>query len=709
MQDSGKDSSKKAQDEILETARKRFDLAVEAEIEIRELGHEDTRFRAGHQWPDDIRKSRENDRRPCLTINRIPQFVRQVTNDQRQNRPSIKVSPVDDKADVETAKIFQGMIRHIEYNSNADVAYDTAFEGAVVPGRGYFRLLTDYCDPLSFEQEILVKRIRNPDSVYLDPHSVEPDGSDANWGFIFDDIPKEEYKAEYPDSEVASMTDWDSLVQQTPDWITKDSVRVAEYFYKTFEDVDLVLIADAQGQTQVVNKKELPEILPEGLSVLQERKSRVPVVKWCKINSIEILEETDWPSKFIPIIPVYGDDLLVDGKRVFEGIVRHAKDPQRMYNYWSSSETETIALAPRAPWIGYEGQFEDHEDEWKTANIRNHAFLQVKPMTIGGQQAPLPQRNVFEPPVQAITQARMQAADDLKSTTGIYDASLGARSNEASGIAIQRRNQQSQTNNFHFVDNLTRSLRHAGRIMVEMIPKVYDTPRAVRVLGEDGQSEIVRINEVFEKNGEQKIYDLGAGKYDVIVETGPSYATKRQEAVASMIDLTKVAPQIAQIAGDLMVRNMDWPGSQEIADRLKKTLPPGIADDDKEKQMPIPPQMKAQMDQMSQMVEQLTNQLNQANEKIETKTLELESRERIEFAKMQLSAELEMAKLGSQESQLLLKQELDQINRRLDLVGMNEPIDDEFETEAGPQMAVPPMDQQPFTGEQQAPGQPMEF
>lgn len=688
------DQSKNSKKKILRIARERFQLVVEAESEIRKDGLEDLEFRAGHQWPSELKQERDLDARPCLTINRIPQFIRQITNDQRQNRPSIKVFPIDDKADVDTAKILQGLVRHIEYNSNADVAYDTAFEGAVIKGFGYFRVITDYTDPMSFDQEILIKRIRSAFSVYLDPNSKEPDGSDANWGFIFEDITKDDYIAEYGDSDLASMQDWSSIGDQVPGWVTNSTVRVAEYFYKDYKTIDLVLLSNGES----FEKSKLPKLLPLGITIINERKSRVPVIKWCKLNGVEVLQERDWLGKYIPIIPVYGDELDINGKRILEGVVRHAKDSQRMYNYWASTETETITLAPKAPFVVAEGQItKEQEPIWKTANRKNHAYLQYKPTSLGGQPVGAPQRNAFEAPVQAITNARMQAADDMKATTGIYDSALGAQSREISGVAIRGRQAQSQTSNFHFIDNLTRSIRHLGRIVIDLIPKVYDTARTARIIGEEGSQEIVKINQIFQHKGEEKYFDFSIGKYDVAVETGPSYATKRQEAVASMLDLVRSYPQIAQTIPDLLVKNMDWQGASEIAERLKKTLPPGVAEDNQD-QKPLPPEVQNQMNQMNQMIEQLTHHLNEANDKIKTKSIELESRERIEFAKIEADMKKELAKLQGQAAIMTYQQELADLSRRLQLLDINEPIEQDFNESVPDQDAIQNNQQQQPTG-----------
>lgn len=692
------DKSKDTQEAILEIAKKRFQLAVDAEAQSRTEELDDLQFLAGNQWPEDVRKDREADNRPCLTINRLPQFVRQVTNDQRQNRPSINVSPVDSGADVDTAKIFQGIIRHIEQNSNADVAYDTAAEGAAGRGIGYFRLTTDYVDETSFEQEIFIKRIRNRFSVYLDPHYQEPDASDANWGFIFEDLSVDDYKAQYPNSQLASMDDWQSIGDQIPDWVNAETVRVAEYFYREYEESEILLLVDGStlALKDVPKGKEIPKE-----AIKSRRKVSVCTIKWCKLNAVEILDETEWPGKWIPIIPVIGDELDINGRVTRSGIIRHAKDPQRMYNIWASAETETIGMAPRAPFIGAAGQFDGFAEQWRTANTRSHAFLEYNPKNVNGQPVGPPQRNVYEPPVQAITNARMQSSEDLKATTGIYDASLGARSNENSGVAIQRRNMQAQTNNFHYIDNLSRAMRHCGRQIVDLIPKIYDTARSVRIIGEDGETDMARVNQIFTEGGQEKSYWLGQGRYDVTISTGPSYATKRQEAVASMLDMSKVAPQLMQVAGDLLVKNMDWPGAQDIADRLKKTLPPGVADDKKD-QAPIPPQVQAQLQQMGQMIQNLTGALNQAHDQLDGKRMELESRERIAFAQIEADITKTMATIDQKDALELMKQEIAVIKHQQQL----DHSQSQFESKSAQDAAALAAQTQPTGGS--SPGTPVE-
>jgi len=703
-----KSSLTKEDDKILEEGQARFNLADEAESDNRELELDDIEFLAGNHWPEKIKAEREADGRPCLVINKLPQSVQQVTNDQRQNRPSIKVHPVDDGADIETAKVIQGLIRHIEYNSNAEVAYDTAFSCAATSGLGYFRIITDYVDSKSFEQEILIKSIKNRFSVFFDPFSKEPDGSDANWAHIIEDLSEEEYKSKYPNSKLASRDEWESVGNSKPSWMPSGSARVAEYFYKELKKETLVLL----NTGEVFLKSELPKELLEGVFVEKERETVIPKICWAKINACEVLEKTEWPGKYIPIIPVYGSEIDINGVRILSGIVRNAKDPARMYDYWASAETEAIALAPKAPFIVAEGQLEGYEAIWATANRKNNSFLPYKPTSINGTLIGAPQRSSSDVSTQAITQARMLASEDIKATTGIYDATLGSKSNETSGVAIQRRNMQAQTSNFHFVDNLTRSLRHAGRILIDLIPKIYDTSRTARIIAEDGEQRVVRINDPsFEENGKQALYALDVGKYDVTVDVGPSFQTKRQEAAASMLELSKAAPQMMQVAPDLIVKNMDFPGAQELAERFRKTLPPNLVDDPKNQNKEIPPQVQAQMQQMNQMVEQLTGKLNELQTEKDQKLIEIESKERIEMAKLENQATIELAKLESNEALKLLAHQIAELDQRTQILGMNQPFpgDQNFESQSdGEFIAESEMESQPQPTGGFSPGQPME-
>jgi hypothetical protein len=633
---------KKSASDILATARARLDLAVSALAESREDEIDDLRFYAGSpdnhwQWPADVLATRGAvqgqtiNARPCLTINKLPQHVRQVTNDQRQNRPGAKVIPVDDNADVEVADIFNGMIRHIEYISDADVAYDTACENQVSYGEGYLRLLTEYCEDNTFDQDIKIGRVRNSFSVYMDPTIQDPTGADAKWCFVTEDVTKAEFERMYPDaSPITTLQSLGVGDQSISNWLNEDTIRIADYYYIDFDRTTLNLYpGNATAFEGTPEDKQLRAIYGKPK---KSRESDRPKVKYCKINGYEILEEREWAGKYIPVIRIVGNEFEVDGRLYVSGLVRNAKDAQRMYNYWVSQEAEMLALAPKAPFIGYGGQFEGYETNWKTANTQNWPYLEVNPDVTDGQggMLPLPQR--AQPPMASsgLLQAKAGASEDIKSTTGQYNASLGMGSNERSGKAILARQREGDVGTYHYGDNLARGVRHVARQLVDLIPKIYDTQRIARIIGEDGETKMVKINpdqeqpvnKIVDERGivMEKIYNPGVGKYDVVAITGPGYATKRQEALEAMAQLLQGNPQLWAVAGDLFVKNMDWPGAQEMSKRFAKTIDPKFMSDGDDN--PALQAAQQQMQAMGQEMEQMHQMIQNVGKSIEAQDME---------------------------------------------------------------------------------------
>jgi hypothetical protein len=614
--------SKRNEADFLATARARFKQAIDATSLSRQSELDDLRFAAGSpdngfQWPDQIRNARISDTngaRPCLTINKLPQHIRQVTNDQRQNRPSIKVIPVDDESDVEVAEVFNGIIRHIEVNSDADVAYDTACENQVTIGEGYFRVLTDYCDEMSFDQDLKIERIRNSFSVYMDPLIQDPCGSDQQWCFISDSIPMTEFERLYPKAQAANF-DQQGMGDDVLQWIMEDTVRVAEYF--CFENVEKKLYLWSNGEI-TLEGDPIPLGVMVGEKPVKERTTTLKKVVWTVINGVEILKEREWLGTYIPVIRVVGNEYDYEGRIIVSGIVRNAKDAQRMYNYWTSQEAELLALAPKAPFIMAAGQVEGFEDKWANANTTNYAYLEYNPLSEEGTIVPPPQRVQPPMPSAGILQAKMGAADDIKSTTGQYNASLGQQSNETSGKAIMARQTESDVGTFHYIDNLSRAIRQCGRVLIDLIPKIYNTRRVARIIGEDGQTDRVVIDpqqeapfqEIEQDDAIVKIYNPSIGKYDVTVIVGPGFNSRRQEALEAMSMLVQSNPQLWQVIGDLLVKNMDWPGAAEMSDRIKRTIPPeivGNGDDNPElnQAMKVIEQLKQEGMQMRSIIDNI--------------------------------------------------------------------------------------------------------
>lgn len=559
------------QDSLVKEARERYAAAGTFYRDIRTNAFEDLEFRAGRQWPDHLKLQREADQRPCLTNNRLPQFVRQVTNELRQNMLALRVAPNGEGARQDTAEIIKGLFKAIENSSTAEAAYVTAFESAVQIGFGYIRVVTEYESPTSFNQVLKIKRVRNSFSVTLDHNATELDGSDAKWAFVEEMMPKSEFNAKYPDSNACTSNVWGNVevINSTGGWFTQDNARVVEYFRMVMKSKTLAMLEDGSVMLNDIAKKL-------GHKIVRTRETEVPEVEWYKLNGLEVLEKTVFPGFYIPIIPVYGAEIDLNGELVYEGIIRNAKDSQRMYNYWLSAETETISLAPKAPVIGAEGQFDGDRNKWESVNRRNYSHITYTPQSLNGTVLPPPYRLNNEANISAITQARMGATEDMKAATGIYTAALGQPSSEQTGKAINARVGQSQLNNAHFNFNLGIAYKHVGRVLLSAIPYIYDTPRVVRIMGDGGDFETVEVNKKLQTEGVEKFYDLTVGMYDVYIDAGPAFATRRREAVDALLSWNQTFPQLSQIGGDLVASAMDWSGSRELSMRLKKMLPPEI-------------------------------------------------------------------------------------------------------------------------------------
>lgn len=627
------------------TMRQRLQMAQAAYSDSREDELDDLRFMAGSpdnqwQWPADVLATRGAvqgqtiNARPCLTINKLPQHVRQVTNEQRQNRPSGKVIPADDNADVQVAEIYNGVVRHIEYMSDADVAYDTACDNQVTYGEGYIRLLTEYCNDETFDQDIKIGRVRNAFSVYMDPTIQDPCGADAEWCFISEDILKAEYERMFPDaSPISTLYNQGVGDQGISSWLQEDTIRIAEYFYYEYEPATLNLYPG--NQTAFDRTPQDAMLRGQFTKPIRSRRVDRRKVMWMKTNGFEPLDEREWPGKWIPVVRVIGNEWEVDGKLHISGLVRNAKDAQRMYNYWTSQEAEMLALAPKAPFIGYGGQFEGYEMQWKTANTTNWPYLEVNPdVTDGaGNVLPLPQRAAPPLPQTGLIQAKMGASEDIKATTGQYDASIGAQGNERSAKAIIAREKQGDVGTYHYVDNLARAIRHITRQIVDLIPKIYDTQRIARIIGVDGEVDMVKFNpdqpepvkEVRDPmTGAmiEKIYNPGIGTYDVMVTTGPGYMTKRQEALDAMGQILQTNPQLWGVAGDLFVKNMDWPGAQEMAARFKKILDPKVLSEGD--QSPELMAAQQQIEAMTQELNRVTDIISNIQDSVEQQKVEID-------------------------------------------------------------------------------------
>jgi len=599
-----KKADSKAKEAILTLMRERFERANTYDNKNYDEMEDDVKFSFGgrYQWDRATYEQRLNDNRPALTINRLKAPIRQVANEIRLNKPSIKANPVDDKGDKKIAEIYDGMIRGIERTSQAQVAYQTAAEGAIRAGFGVFEIRNEYEDEETFEQDIKIERILNQFAVHFDPSAKKITKEDAMYCFVEDVVTEEEYKRRWPDAE---LVDFEGSSQTY--WVIDENIRIARYYVK--EMVKKNIAITEEGEVWEVTQEQIDSGVLEGVNIKKTRTAKVPKVKCYVVSGADILEGPfDIPSKFIPVVPVYGEETWVEGQNKPTGIVRDAKDPQKLYNYWRTTAAETIALQPKVPYLVTPGMIKALKPMWDNANHSNKPYLMYNP-----DQGQKPFKEPPPSPPAAMWQESAIASDDIKFTTGIFDSGLGNVGPEQSGRAILARQQKSEISNFIYTDNLAIAIQYAGRILVDMIPKVYDTQRIVRVIGIDDAEDLVPINQKLPTG--EIINDLTAGKYDVTVNVGPSYQTKRAEAADSMMSFASAVPGVAANIADLIAKNMDWPGAEAIEERIKKTMPSHLIEESDDEKTPAQQQaqeIQAQQFQKDQEAKQSIIDLNTA-------------------------------------------------------------------------------------------------
>jgi hypothetical protein len=618
----GSDRVKGVKDEdILAEAKKRFAAAESAEGPNRTKFKAQMEFISGKQWDERLKQMRESEFRPCLTFDRLTTCVNQVVNNMRQNKPAIKIHPVSSDADVKVAEKYNGLTRHIERISSADVAYETAGWTQVAAGIGGWRILQRYQNDTAFDQELIIDREPDPLRYYFDPMARDPEASDMMWCFIATDVSKEQFKQDYPDTDPESWGNWSTA----GGWWSEDSVRVAEYFRIVMKKTTIYRLADGTSCSQEEYESRLAKTdsLPR---IVKERPGKRREVQWFKLGGSTVIDSRVMNGKWIPVVRVIGNEIVVDGKTEYTGMTWRAMDAMRAYNYHNSVAIETLAMQPKAPYIGAKGQFKGVEQRWRGANNQNPAYLEYEPVEINGNLAPAPQRQSPPTVPTGALQLMQTAGEDIKWVTGLQAPAFGANSSAKSGRAINAEQQAGDTATYHYVDNLSRSIRHTGRILVDLIPYVYDTKQTLRILGEDGEVDYATIDpeqpeavkKVQQADGTIKeVFNLGVGSYDVEVAVGPSFSTKRLEAVDAMTALMDRAPGLIEKMGDIYFRNQDWPGAGEIADRLKKLLPPGLADEEEGSQEQKLQQLGQQADQMHQALTEIVPLYEQTKQESE--------------------------------------------------------------------------------------------
>lgn len=568
-----------------------YECAVNAEWDNYAQAREDMLFRAGEQWTDAAKASRDRDGRPVLTFNRTGQFVRQITGDARQNPPSISVRPVDDD-DQEYAELREGLIRHIEHRSKSSIAYMTALDGAATCGIGHIRVLTEWSEADPLNQEARIAPVRDPLSVHYDPDAAELTKHDGLFAFVTSTMSKRKFEAKYPKAKTA-----DFPVRDEKDlWNQRDGIRVCEFFDRRGTTTRQLILSDGTAMPAPDDRALFAEWLAQsGLEVAREREVEAFRVYRRLMTGAEYLgDEEEFPSQWIPLIPVMGEEIALGGTTYRSGVLRFMKDAQRLYNYWRTSSAEFIAQAPRAPFLATAAQIGEYKPMWDTAHLSPRPYLLYAPDPDAATA--MPTRATMPEPPAAMWQEASIATDDMKSITGIYDASLGAGGNETSGRAITARQREGDTGTFVYMDNLRHAVERVGVTLLDMIPRIYDSQRIVRIVAEDGTVKSKQINRPM-MTGEVE-NDITRGAYDVRVSTGPTYTTKRVETAELMMQLVQALPAIGQIGGDILVENLDFANAEKLADRLRTFLPPNIKaaegiEDQTPPQQPDPAMMAA--------------------------------------------------------------------------------------------------------------------
>lgn len=597
------------------------------------------------QWLSQDYEDRRSTGRPALTMDKLSQFTRQVANQIRMSTPSINVIPSDGAENEKTADVFKGLIKNIEYQSKADDAYDTAVLSAVRCSLGWIRVDHEYESDTGFDQRLVIKRVNNTLSVWIDCESEEADGSDAKHGTIITTMSVAAFKAKYKDKDPISFEVGNG--QEIEDQTDEDQIQIAEHYYIEETEKDMAMY---EGEDEAQPYDETRKDIKARRSI-KER-----TVKHCIMSGKEILEETTFPGRYIPIVPVYGEEMWLRGERNLFSLVRKAKDPQRLHNYWKSLETEILQKMPNAPFMAAEGQTEEYAEDW--LNSSKTGVLRYKQEDASGNPAPPPQRMSPPTPPAGILQASAATVDDIKSSMGMFNASLGEKSNETSGIAIQKRKEEGAVGQYHFADNLNKAITHVGKILVCAIPTVYDTARIISIIGDEEEVSPVGINGA-KANGQEEDHLLGDGKYDVRVTTGNSFSTMRQESAEFFMQVAQTQPELMNVMGDLVFRYMDVPGAEAMSNRMKKIVPPEMLEEEGQEVDPQVAAMQQQMQQLQQELQQAQMIIQEGEKLLEDKTQDTQLKVLSEQHKAQESA----AKIQIEQQRLQLDMERLQLER----------------------------------------------
>lgn len=632
--------------EILTEAYERFQYCVDWESDFRDLFIQDVKFANGDsdngwQWPDDLRRDRMLNRRPALTINKVQNHVNLVVNDGRQNKAAIEITPAGKESSFQSAQGIGSLVRNIQYLSNADNVYDDMSQNQVEGGIGYGRIISIYPDPRSFNQELRISPVQNHLNVFLDPDIKQKNGSDAKFGFVFEDVSRDDYEREYDEEAPVGVAPFGLGIGA--DWIKQDHVRIAEYYRVDFQKDELIYYKHGDKE-ELFLRSEVPRGMKRALRLdeaayeagtaggdveIITRPTEIKRLQWYKIGAHKIMDRETFKTQYVPIFRFVGRERVIDNKLERKGLTRTLKDAQRMYNYNSSAEAEAAAIATKTNWLVAAEAIAGYETGWNRANIDNKPYMVFRHKDRDGEPIPPPQRIDPAKSAEAYLAGMEIASRELEMASGQGPAQFGKPQREKSGIAITNSQRQGDILTFDFLDNRTQGIQYAGMILLDWIPHCYNTKQVVQVLDKDGTERMLTIDPNAQSPyEEQKVQDQvqavlnpNIGQYKVQAQAGPAYATQRQEAWNAFVQIITGAPDLINEIGDLMFLSADFPMADEIAQRIRrkiKQMAPWLLDDNAVN--PQVQQLQQQLQMAGQQLQELLSELAEKDKRLKEKT-----------------------------------------------------------------------------------------
>lgn len=563
---------------------------------------EEKNFLHGDQWRPDLRQQRESDGRPVMQLPRIQNFVRQLHAQNRQSKPNIIVS-ANDSSSKEDADIVNGIIRKIEAQCSADIAYDHASESAIKIGIGALRIYTDYSYPTSFDQDIKIEAIYDESAVLFDPAARDPLFEDSEYVFIESVMRRDQYARQIGEStKLSNLAKIVGFTSSSPLAVDEEHIVILEYYRKVHKSTTIYKYSNIiTGENVITNEKSDDT----NLVLVNSRTSSTCKIMHSLFDGLEFHNTTELPGTIIPVIPVLGEMQYINKVRQLKGVIRDSMDVQRVINYTASVQLEVVDLAPKVPWLVEEGTIDGYETEWRDANMRNYSYLVYK----NKNGAPPPTRMPIATDITSIANIKNQSQDDMQAIFGIFDAALGDAGPEQSGVAIQTRINQTNQSTYIYKDNMMRSIRQTGRVIADMIPEYYNG-RQIVIPNIDGSDKKVQV-------------DLDPlASFEISIKSGPTNESARQSLNADLMQLVTAMPQVAPLVSDYIIKNSDLPGTEKLVARLQTLLPPEIrqiesgdaenmSPDEMNSKMMQGVQENAALNAHSQEVEQQNAQLQQ--------------------------------------------------------------------------------------------------